>query len=300
MALLVLFGGMATANAQTTGASAQTEIDALRVQIAMLQTRFDALVKAQADARAAAAEVTETVKLLRQMREGMTGADITALQAILAKYPDLYPEGMVTGFYGKATARAVKRFQNRHGIRGEGAVGERTLEKLKKELEDNPVAEEKEEGTGRKKLCAAVPPGHLIAPGWLRKQGGRPIVPPCQKLPPGIERLLERRTTTTTPPGADITPPVISGVSATSTASTTARILWTTNEQSDSAVWYATSSPVLSNPNMLVVRSSSLVTSHDMLVSGLSASTTYYYLVVSADAAHNAATSSEFAVTTLQ
>ncbi|HWH16671.1 MAG TPA: peptidoglycan-binding protein [Candidatus Paceibacterota bacterium] len=45
-----------------------------------------------------------------------TNGEVSRLQAILAKDPTIYPEGLVTGFYGPATDRAVKRFQVEKGI----------------------------------------------------------------------------------------------------------------------------------------------------------------------------------------
>ncbi|HEX8591415.1 MAG TPA: N-acetylmuramoyl-L-alanine amidase [Candidatus Paceibacterota bacterium] len=64
--------------------------------------------------------------------------DVKHLQRLLAKDKTIYPEGSVTGFFGPATERAVKRFQEKHGIvssgtaetTGYGAVGPRTAKKL--------------------------------------------------------------------------------------------------------------------------------------------------------------------------
>ncbi|MBI2053219.1 MAG: peptidoglycan-binding protein [Candidatus Sungbacteria bacterium] len=221
--------------AQTSSASAQTLIATLQAQIAELQRQLEALKQAQSGVMAASAQVAETAKLLRHLREGMTGDDVKTLQAILAKYPDIYPEGLITGFYGKATARAVKKFQEREGVEGVGFVGPKTLARLLRELEKDPIGHEEEDddedhnGKEREKRpCAMVPPGHLIAPGWLRKHDGmRPIVPPCQKLPPGIEDQLKDKKGTTTP---DTVAPVISGLTASSITTTGAHIKWTTTD----------------------------------------------------------------------
>jgi peptidoglycan hydrolase-like protein with peptidoglycan-binding domain len=69
---------------------------------------------------------------------GLRGTEVTALQNYLASDRDLYPEGLVTGFYGTLTQRAVERFQCRHSIvcggtlttTGYGRVGPRTLAQL--------------------------------------------------------------------------------------------------------------------------------------------------------------------------
>ena len=96
----------------------------------------------------------------------------------------------------------------------------------------------------------------------------------------------------------DTTAPVISGISATSTASTTTSIVWTTDELADSAVWYATSTPV-SAATASSTSSASSTMSHNISLSGLNASTLYYYFVGSKDSALNTATSTESSFTTL-
>ena len=102
-----------------------------------------------------------------------------------------------------------------------------------------------------------------------------------------------------TPPTADTTAPVISSVAADNIAATSARIRWTTNESADSTVWYSTTTPLTAASPTPSASSSSLVTSHELNLSGLTASTTYYYAVRSKDAANNAAASSEFSFATL-
>lgn len=64
-----------------------------------------------------------------------TNGEVTRLQAILAKDKQIYPEGLITGFYGPATDRAVKRFQIKEGIvtassTAYGLVGPATKAKL--------------------------------------------------------------------------------------------------------------------------------------------------------------------------
>jgi peptidoglycan hydrolase-like protein with peptidoglycan-binding domain len=97
-------------------------------------------------------------------------------------------------------------------------------------------------------------------------------------------------------PPADTTPPTISAVNA-SPASTTATVSWTTNEAATSKVYYGTATPlVLSSAS--TVTDGAFLTSHSLGLTNLATSTTYYVVVESADAATNAATSSEFSFTT--
>jgi len=290
MVLSVVFALGSSASAETTH-STQELIDTLQAQIVQLQTQIESLMKAQAELRAKAIEITGTIKLIRSLREGMTGDDIKALQAVLAKYPDIYPEGLISGYFGKATLRAVKRFQERENLPIVGLVGPLTLKKLEKELEKDPIIHEDdtEQGHGAKRPCAIVPSGHLIAPGWLRKMNGvRPVVPECQKLPPGITQKLGLPSATTTP---DTTAPVISGLSATNITSASAHIVWSTNENATGKVWYGTTNPVVATSTTPMVSSANLTTSHDFELTGLTASTTYYFVVESKDAANNTATS---------
>ncbi|MCD6523057.1 MAG: fibronectin type III domain-containing protein, partial [Candidatus Diapherotrites archaeon] len=74
--------------------------------------------------------------------------------------------------------------------------------------------------------------------------------------------------------------PTISSVTATSITTENATITWTTDESSNSTVYYGTSSSTLDN----TVTDNSSVTSHSIKLSGLTSNTTYYYKVKSCDA----------------
>lgn len=66
---------------------------------------------------------------------GARGANVTYLQQFLATDTTVYPEGLVTGYYGSLTQAAVQRFQCKQSIvcsgtaasTGYGRVGPRTL-----------------------------------------------------------------------------------------------------------------------------------------------------------------------------
>ena len=70
--------------------------------------------------------------------EGMKSADVKKLQEMLASDPSIYPEGIVSGFFGRLTKKAVQRFQEKYGIvsggtpdtTGYGYVGPKTRAKL--------------------------------------------------------------------------------------------------------------------------------------------------------------------------
>ena len=61
---------------------------------------------------------------------GMEDAEVFNLQKVLKLDPAIYPEGEVTGYFGKLTEAAVKRFQRKYGIRTTGQVGPQTRAKL--------------------------------------------------------------------------------------------------------------------------------------------------------------------------
>ena len=66
---------------------------------------------------------------------GARGGNVTSLQQFLAADVSIYPEGLVTGYFGPLTRAAVQRYQCRQGIvcggsastNGYGRVGPRTL-----------------------------------------------------------------------------------------------------------------------------------------------------------------------------
>lgn len=65
--------------------------------------------------------------LTRQLQLGMRGADVSDLQRFLATDSAIYPQGLITGYFGTLTQAAVSRFQTRNGIAAVGRVGPLTL-----------------------------------------------------------------------------------------------------------------------------------------------------------------------------
>ena len=298
MSIVLFAAGPALASAQTTTASTSATVTALLAQLQALQAQLETLKAAQQKVNETAQGLQGTFALIKELRQGMTSDDVAALQALLAADPSIYPEGLISGYYGHLTATAVKRFQKKYGIEQVGNVGPKTLKKMNEFMKEHPVALEGEDnGKGKKRPCAIVPPGHLIAAGWLKKHDGvRPIVPPCQTLPSGIVKKLGTTTppvATTTPPAPDTTAPSITAVSTTNLTATGATVIWATNESSGSTVYFSLVSPVPTSGTTTSVGNTALVTSHSMALTGLTASTTYYYVVSSADAAGNTAMSSE-------
>ncbi len=309
---LVLVPSVGMAETATSTAQINT-ISTLLQQIQTLQSQIDALKASQTTLKAEVA--TQFSAFVTSLSLGSRGEAVEALQALLAANASIYPEGLITGYFGKATERALKRFQEDNDLEQVGRVGPKTRQLLNKLLKDNLVAFELDDdnddgddedddndnrGKEHRRLCAVVPPGHLIAPGWLKKHDGvRPIVPECQKLPKGIEKKIDdddddeddddNQGSTTTP---DTIAPIISSLSTTSTASTSVSVTWSTNEKATSTLWYGTTTPLnVSSASRL--DNGTWKTYHSYSLSGLSASSTYYYLVKVSDQANNSTTTAE-------
>jgi peptidoglycan hydrolase-like protein with peptidoglycan-binding domain len=316
---LVMVGSMVMPSgmvmAQSTTSTAQlSSISALLQQIQALQSQIEALKTSQNALKTQTAQEIST--FIQNLALGSQGDEVKALQALLASDTNIYPEGLITGYFGKATERAIRRFQKEHSLEQAGHVGPKTRALLNQLLGQNIIAFEndnehnatstnkKENGDERgegKRPCAIVPPGHLIAPGWLRKNGNeKPIVPLCQTLPEGIARRLGLPpSSTTTPPVADTIAPVISSTNVLTGASTTT-VNWITNEVSTSKLYYGTTSPlVLTALTTLMASNTTFVTNHSISLSGLATSTVYRFVIESKDASNNIATSSEMSFTTL-
>lgn len=77
-----------------------------------------------------AATTTDWIKLKSFLKVGSSGEDVEVLQKLLASDPALYPEALVTGFFGPLTELAVKRLQAKLEIDQVGAVGPQTLAKI--------------------------------------------------------------------------------------------------------------------------------------------------------------------------
>ena len=67
----------------------------------------------------------------RSLSLGMRGNDVRALQEFLAKDPRIYPNGLITGFFGPQTREAVKKWQRKNGLPAVGIVGPKTIAKIR-------------------------------------------------------------------------------------------------------------------------------------------------------------------------
>ncbi|MHB8652138.1 MAG: choice-of-anchor Q domain-containing protein [Minisyncoccota bacterium] len=116
-----------TIRVATTIAGLEASISALLSQVAFLRAESGKL-------KSISIRTTYT----RTLRKGFHGKDVTLLQEFLKKDPVIYPEGLVTGYFGTLTENAVRRFQEKYGIvssgttetTGYGVVGPKTRTKI--------------------------------------------------------------------------------------------------------------------------------------------------------------------------
>lgn len=75
--------------------------------------------------------------LTGQMEFGSRGANVSALQTLLATNSSIYPAGIVSGYYGPLTRTAVTQFQIAYNISPVGRVGPITLAKINQLIANN-------------------------------------------------------------------------------------------------------------------------------------------------------------------
>ncbi len=106
-------------------------LNQLLAQLKVLITQMEAQgLKVPEAAKKMEASLDESSKLTRALSPGMYGEDVKALQRFLSKDQVIYPEGLVTGYYGPATKRAIIRLQVKNNLEQVGRVGPKTLKLL--------------------------------------------------------------------------------------------------------------------------------------------------------------------------
>lgn len=84
----------------------RAKIAALLADVSALQSELDAMKKKGENER--------IFRLIGSLSQGTRSDEIKTLQPLLAKDSHIYPEGYVTGYYGKLTSAAVGRFTSKH------------------------------------------------------------------------------------------------------------------------------------------------------------------------------------------
>jgi peptidoglycan hydrolase-like protein with peptidoglycan-binding domain len=104
---------------------------------------------ALAAAFAAIPFVTHAALLTQQLEMGMRNSDVTSLQSFLATDATIYPQGLVTGYYGFLTKSAVSNYQSANGIDPVGRVGPITLASINAKMGGATTWTDTMEGAGK-------------------------------------------------------------------------------------------------------------------------------------------------------
>lgn len=83
--------------------------------------------------------VSSAATLNRQLELGMSGSDVSTLQTFLAQDITIYPQGLVTGYFGFLTKSAVSNFQDRNNIANVGRVGPVTMVAINNQMNGGTV-----------------------------------------------------------------------------------------------------------------------------------------------------------------
>ncbi len=113
VAILVINGpvvyGASTADLQAQITALLQQVQALQAQLQGTQSQPPPVVLA--------------FNLRLRSTDAATNGEVSKLQQFLAKDSAIYPEGLVTGYFGSLTKAAVKRWQTKNGISALGLVG---------------------------------------------------------------------------------------------------------------------------------------------------------------------------------
>ncbi|HEY4513708.1 MAG TPA: peptidoglycan-binding protein [Candidatus Paceibacterota bacterium] len=178
---------------------------------------------------------------------GDSGSEVSALQTFLAADTSVYPEGLVTGYYGSLTTAAVQRYQCKNGIVCSGSVATT--------------------GYGR------VGPATLAKIELQRGSGGGPSLPPVGTPIPGADinaPILSRPTAVTSPTSATINWIINEPASS--------LVMYSTSRPALSPEAFAA---------MLRMSDITFNTTSEVTLTGLLANTLYHYVIQSVDASGN-------------
>ncbi len=75
-------------------------------------------------------ESSNSKKLTKSLFVGMSDTEVRTIQSYLSKDSSIYPEKIISGYFGKLTEKAVRRFQTKYGIRQTGIFDKLTRDKF--------------------------------------------------------------------------------------------------------------------------------------------------------------------------
>lgn len=132
MCFVFAFSAFNTAHAQTTqktNAELIKTIEELRAEIRILKAQLNG------NSATSTAAFKNKFRLNQEFGVGATSEEIKNLQKILATDPSIYPEGMVTGYFGPLTSKAVSRLQTKYQLENRGLLTSETRDFINSILE---------------------------------------------------------------------------------------------------------------------------------------------------------------------
>jgi outer membrane murein-binding lipoprotein Lpp len=138
----------------------QEQVQQLQEQVAELQERLQSMRNDFTDDSDDADEDDDNDEAVfgERLRMGDRGNRVQRLQEFLAQDPDVYPEGLTTGYFGPLTSQAVARLQQQIGVPDDGELNRQTIRKIQTMIN----------GAGN---SGVTQPGLLRAPGIQRLFG---------------------------------------------------------------------------------------------------------------------------------
>ncbi len=275
------------AHAQSSDA---TDIVTLQAQISLLLNQVADLQQQVVDLSDTDALGTTpqyaSFNLTRSLFRGVSGDDVRSLQEFLAVDSHVYPENLITGYYGVLTEQAVRRFQTKHGIEPVGIAGPKTRARILALLagDSDTAGTISDDLRERYRSFGFTRMSRLSSEPLDASLSGLP-------KPPSLET-----------PGSSVnTPPVTSQVRAEKTSDVLGtEIRWLTDKPSTGMVWFDTSSPVTRGAPSTGVGHTEFLTDHMLVLPPLLPNTVYYYLIQSMDAGGNVSITGESSFTTAQ
>lgn len=124
------------AKEQKTELTAQSSIQDLLAIIEQLKNQIKELQEQLAQLRVEVATVKKEIKITKDLYKGFSGDEVKEVQKFLKQFSEIYPEGLVTGYYGPLTEKAVKKFQEREGLEPTGKIDEITKKSINEYLSE--------------------------------------------------------------------------------------------------------------------------------------------------------------------
>ena len=181
-----------------------TLIAQLKKQIEALQAQVNELQSQLATAKEEIKEVKEEIKFNKTLAFGAKGEEVKELQEFLkSQGTEIYPEGLVTGYFGFLTQAAVRRWQEKYGIESVGIVGPRTLEKLNEAVRATPATPATPAIPTEQPAIPAVP---ATPPLFALPEPTQPPLPTPLSSPPPTQTVSPPDTPVISPPPPPLPP----------------------------------------------------------------------------------------------